>query len=130
MTLNFDIYPDHSLDPGQPLRRKALSVCFPSLLYFRNYNVFNLFLQVRQKPVGSEEMVDELSELLQTRFSKQSGIIYSLTIKDAELLSVELRKRDIRVLPYHATLSAEERQAHYGSLNYETNFFYSNNLFF
>ena len=61
------------------------------------------------KPVSSEEMTDQLTTLLQGEFGGQSGIIYTLSIKDTEQLSEQLRGRGISALPYHASLEAESR---------------------
>ena len=61
------------------------------------------------KPESAEEMVDQVAELLQGEFSGQSGIIYTLSIKDTEQLSEELSKKGVKALPYHASLEAASR---------------------
>ena len=50
-----------------------------------------------------------IESLLSEEFKGQSGIIYTLTIKDVETLSKDLRSRGIRVGPYHANLDPEFR---------------------
>lgn len=47
--------------------------------------------------------------MLQKEFKGQSGIIYTMTIKDAEQLAGDLRSRGLRVAPYHAQLEADVR---------------------
>lgn len=42
-------------------------------------------------------------------FAGQSGIIYTMTIKDAEELSKDLRARGIKAAAYHAQLDPEAR---------------------
>ena len=66
-------------------------------------------MQVCPKPSSAAGCVDELEKLLKGEFSGQSGIIYTLSIKDTEELAKELRGRDIRVAPYHAMLETGTR---------------------
>lgn len=73
---------------------------------FYNYNHNS---QVRRKASSQEECLQELEELLKTRYHGQSGIIYTTSIKDCERLMQELRKRKLRVGCYHANLEAELR---------------------
>ena len=81
-----------------------------SCLHFKaSFNRPNLFYEVRTKPDTLEEMLDQLTELLNGDFSEQSGIIYTLSIKDAEQLAEELGNRGIKALPYHASLEAKSR---------------------
>ena len=40
----------------------------------------------------------------------KSGIIYTLTVKDAEMVGGWLQSRGIRALPYHSDLAAEDRE--------------------
>lgn len=46
---------------------------------------------------------------MEGEFRGQSGIIYTMTIKDAEELAKDLRARGIKVAPYHAQLEPEAR---------------------
>lgn len=64
---------------------------------------------MRPKPQSQEECVTQLQNMLEGEFRGKSGIIYTMTIKDAEELVPELRKRGLRVAPYHAQLPAELR---------------------
>ncbi len=40
----------------------------------------------------------------------ESGIIYTLTVKDAEMVAGWLQSRGIRALPYHSDLASEDRE--------------------
>ena len=53
----------------------------------------NLFYEVRQK----EDCKESLEKLLTQEFKGQSGIIYTLTIKDVETLTNHFRSRGIKV---------------------------------
>ena len=95
------------LQQTQPFLRGEYVIVF-NFLTDPKYTLF-LFSQVRLKPDSSEEMMDQLTELLQGEFDGQSGIIYTLSIKDTEQLSEQLRNRGISALPYHASLEADSR---------------------
>ena len=47
--------------------------------------------------------------MLEKEFQGQSGIIYTMTIKDAEKLASDLRSVGLRVAPYHAQLDPDVR---------------------
>ncbi len=64
---------------------------------------------MREKPDSHAACVDEIATILKTEFKDQSGIIYTLTIKDVETLANDLREKDLRVAPYHANLTGESR---------------------
>lgn len=67
----------------------------------------NLKYQVRD--IISNDKIEDIGDLIQTRFPNQSGIIYCLTIKDCEDVSQKLRSFGIRARPYHAQLEPEFR---------------------
>jgi ATP-dependent DNA helicase Q1 len=73
------------------------------------FNRKNLYYHIMEKPSDKSEVCDLLADLLLVRYAKQSGIIYTFSIKDAEDLANELLKRDVKVRPYHANLDAPER---------------------
>ncbi|XP_037793066.1 ATP-dependent DNA helicase Q1-like [Penaeus monodon] len=79
------------------------------LLLKASFNRPNLIYQVRQKSSSQKECNDEIQNLLEGEFRGQSGIIYTMTIKDAEELAKDLRARGIKVAPYHAQLEPEAR---------------------
>lgn len=80
-----------------------------SLILKASFNRPNLYYQVRPKPSSHEEFVDDLAKLLTNDFRGQSGIIYTMTIKDAEKLSTDLRQKGVKVRQYHAMLEPEHR---------------------
>ena len=81
----------------------------PCLKFKASFNRPNLYYEVRLKPETHEDVTSTLYDLLTTEFHKQSGIIYTLSIKDTESLSSDLKNRGIRCGPYHAQLNAEHR---------------------
>ncbi|KFB37733.1 ATP-dependent DNA helicase Q1 [Anopheles sinensis] len=80
-----------------------------ALVFVATFNRPNLYYHVMEKPQEKQEQYEFLSDLLLNRFRQQSGIIYTYSMKDAVDISTELRKRDLRVAPYHATLEAVDR---------------------
>lgn len=80
-----------------------------SLILKASFNRPNLYYQVREKPSSHEEFVDDVVKLLTNDFRGQSGIIYTMTINDAEKLSTDLRQKGVRVRQYHAMMEAEHR---------------------
>ncbi len=108
------------------------------------YSYFSF--QVRSKPSSAKECVEELADLLKTRFRGQSGIIYATyfqisfhqnhivfkmfpslfrSIKDCDTLSAELQELKCKVMPYHASLEPAQRtKVHVGwrANKYQVNF--------
>jgi len=82
---------------------KHLKICYRHILEI------NIYSQVRTKASSQEECLQELEELLKTRYSGQSGIIYTTSIKDCEQLMHGLRNRQLQVGCYHANLDAKLR---------------------
>ncbi|KAG0726154.1 ATP-dependent DNA helicase Q1 [Chionoecetes opilio] len=68
-----------------------------------------VILDVRPKPSSQEECVTQIQRILEKEFREQSGIIYTMTIKDAETLAGDLRAQGLRVAPYHAQLEPDVR---------------------
>ncbi|XP_063841072.1 ATP-dependent DNA helicase Q1-like isoform X1 [Scylla paramamosain] len=79
------------------------------LILKASFNRPNLFYEVRPKPSSHEECVRQIQHMLQKEFQGQSGIIYTMTIKDSEQLASDLRSHGLRVAPYHAQLDADVR---------------------
>ncbi|XP_045129129.1 ATP-dependent DNA helicase Q1-like isoform X2 [Portunus trituberculatus] len=79
------------------------------LILKASFNRPNLFYEVRPKPSSHDECVKQIQHMLQKEFEGQSGIIYTMTIKDAEQLASDLRSQGLRVAPYHAQLDADVR---------------------
>ena len=81
----------------------------PCLQFKASFNRPNLYYEVRQKPETQEETISVLHSMLTREFCDESGIIYTLSIKDAESISSELRNRGVKCGPYHASLDPNMR---------------------
>ncbi|TRY68473.1 hypothetical protein TCAL_09653 [Tigriopus californicus] len=79
------------------------------LVFKAAFNRANLFYEVRAKPSNTEDCIRELVQMLSEEFRNQSGIIYTLTIKDVETLAKDLKTQGIKAAPYHASLEAKQR---------------------
>ncbi|WAR02377.1 RECQ1-like protein [Mya arenaria] len=64
---------------------------------------------VRAKSGVHKEVMDDIQKLIDTKFSKQSGIIYTFSKKESGEVTVDLQSRGIKAGCYHADLSAQER---------------------
>ncbi|MDB9309521.1 DNA helicase RecQ [Aphanizomenon sp. CS-733/32] len=73
-------------------------------IHIASFNRQNLYYEVRPK---SHRAYAELLEIV--RENEGSGIIYCLTRKKVDELTLKLQNDKISVLPYHAGLSDEER---------------------
>uniref|UniRef100_A0A182K6V6 ATP-dependent DNA helicase n=1 Tax=Anopheles christyi TaxID=43041 RepID=A0A182K6V6_9DIPT len=80
-----------------------------SLLFVASFNRPNLYYHVLPKPVNKQEQYDLLANLLLTRFRKQTGIIYTYSMKDAMDISSEMTSRGLKTAPYHANLEPADR---------------------
>lgn len=79
------------------------------LVFKAAFNRPNLFYEVRVKPSNADDCIQELAQMLSEEFRNQSGIIYTLTIKDVETLAKDLKGQGIKAAPYHASLEAQQR---------------------
>jgi ATP-dependent DNA helicase Q1 len=74
----------------------------------------NLFYEVRAKPAGSDEVVCAIAEAIKGEFCGETGIVYVLSRRDAEVVSAALRTdHGIRAGCYHGDLPAGERRQTY-----------------
>lgn len=64
---------------------------------------------MRLKPESHDDCVKEIGHMLSTEFKGQSGIIYTLSVKDVENLTKDLRQLGLKVAPYHAYLDGSSR---------------------
>uniref|UniRef100_A0A182N2G4 ATP-dependent DNA helicase n=1 Tax=Anopheles dirus TaxID=7168 RepID=A0A182N2G4_9DIPT len=80
-----------------------------ALQFVASFNRPNLYYHVLAKPVHRQEQYDLLANLLLTRFRKQSGIVYTYSMKDAVDICNELSERGLKVAPYHANLESADR---------------------
>ncbi|KAG9508943.1 Bloom syndrome protein-like protein, partial [Fragariocoptes setiger] len=75
-------------------------------VFIQSFNRPNLRFEVRQKGKNS---IDEIIDLIQSKFHRQSGIIYCLSRLDTEKVSATLRAHSITSVPYHAGLDPQKR---------------------
>ncbi|KAI1698015.1 DEAD/DEAH box helicase domain-containing protein [Ditylenchus destructor] len=75
-----------------------------------SFNRPNLFYEVRQKPSGQKETLEELARIIRQEFSKESGIIYCFSRKECEEVAQDLRKNGIKAAYYHAYLEPDQRR--------------------
>src|SRR5699024_7875139 len=79
------------------------AACFTS-----SFNRPNICYRIVQK----QQTRQQLLRFIKTEHPGQSGIVYAFSRQRVELFSQYLQAEGIRTLPYHAGLSAEQRQAH------------------
>ncbi|KAM9824563.1 ATP-dependent DNA helicase Q1 [Neosynchiropus ocellatus] len=73
-----------------------------------SFNRHNLYYEVRVKD-SDNDVLNDITSLIKSRYKDQSGIVYVFSQKDAETVSAELLKRDIQAYPYHANMVAEDK---------------------
>ncbi|XP_058841539.1 ATP-dependent DNA helicase Q1-like isoform X2 [Acipenser ruthenus] len=76
-----------------------------------SFNRPNLYYEVRLKPSSTEDFTEDIVKLINKRYKDQSGIIYCLSHKDSEYVSVNLQKMGIKAKPYHANMEATEKSS-------------------
>ncbi|XP_054880232.1 ATP-dependent DNA helicase Q1 isoform X2 [Poeciliopsis prolifica] len=74
-----------------------------------SFNRTNLFYEVRNKDSDGDALMSDITSLIKGKYKNQSGIVYVFSQKDAEMLSSELKKRDISAYPYHANMDPEDK---------------------
>ena len=80
-----------------------------AMVFTAGFNRPNLRYSVRNKPEDAEENYQYLVSLIMGEFQGGSGIIYSTTVKEVETLYSELKKRGVKVGPYHAQMESQAR---------------------
>ncbi|NOY22064.1 MAG: DNA helicase RecQ [Acidobacteria bacterium] len=73
-------------------------------LFVASFDRPNLFLEVKEKTNGFKQLTAFME-----RFANQSGIVYCASRKETEQIVTKLTKQGISALPYHAGMSAEDR---------------------
>ncbi len=81
-----------------------------SASFIASFNRENLYLEIKQKKQAAEQTLQFLD-----KFPRQSGIIYCLSRKQVDEMTIFLEEEGYSVKPYHAGLSAEERQQNQAS---------------
>ena len=74
-------------------------------LFTQSFNRPNLHYEVRPK----SKVIDVIADLIQTKYDGQSGIVYTLSRKNAEDVAQKLRDHDISARHYHAHVPVEEK---------------------
>lgn len=78
--------------------------------FTQSFNRPNLFYEIR--PKGSHATVLEtITSLIQSKYSGQTGIIYTISRKQAEKVAESLWDRGIKAKHYHAGMKPEEKTA-------------------
>jgi ATP-dependent DNA helicase Q1 len=82
----------------------------PKAIVFKSsYNRPNLFYEVRKKPPGYKNQVEEMAKIIKKEFPKQCGIVYTLSRKDSDQVSDDLRCQGIKAGSYHSDVSTAQR---------------------
>ncbi|XP_060080844.1 ATP-dependent DNA helicase Q1-like isoform X2 [Ylistrum balloti] len=90
--------------------KKILSI--PHCLVFKaSFNRPNLYYEIRPKPSGSKDALDEIQKLIKKKFDGMSGIIYCFSRKESEDVAIGLRERGIKTGSYHSDMSATQRSS-------------------
>ncbi|CAG2110502.1 unnamed protein product [Medioppia subpectinata] len=69
----------------------------------------NLRYFIKKVDYKREEQIEKIAKLLKTKYAKQSGIIYCLTIKDVEEVTEKLKSLGVKAGAYHAQLEPQVR---------------------
>lgn len=69
----------------------------------------NLHYSVLQKSSSAEGQVDEIAEWIQANHANDTGIVYTLSRKDAEVMAVGLQSKGIKAGVYHAECDPADR---------------------
>ena len=78
-------------------------------VFTQSFNRPNLYYEVRPKPKAAEH-IDEIGNLITSKYRNKCGIIYCLSRKKCEQVAEELRKKcKIKAHHYHAALKSEEK---------------------
>ncbi|XP_022105829.1 Bloom syndrome protein homolog isoform X1 [Acanthaster planci] len=76
-------------------------------IFTRSFDRSNLQFSVKKKE--PRKLTQQITQLLQTTFRGQSGIIYCLSRKECEKTAEDLYRSGIKACPYHAGQSDSER---------------------
>ena len=79
------------------------------LFQFISLHINFCFSKVYPKSPSAESALNDIHEMIVTRFQNQSGIIYCLSQRDTEDVARELCKRGVQANCYHANMDAKSR---------------------
>ncbi|KAK8869276.1 ATP-dependent DNA helicase hus2/rqh1 [Apiospora arundinis] len=74
--------------------------------FSQSFNRPNLFYEVRRK---AKNTIAEIAELINSTYQGKSGIVYTLSRKNAETTSQKLKEHGIAAHHYHASIPAEAK---------------------
>ncbi len=80
-------------------------------IYVSSFNRQNLYYEVKQKSKQPYQQLLNLINSPQNQAKGSSGIIYCLSRKHVDEVALKLQSDGLSALPYHAGLSAEERES-------------------
>eukprot|EP00055_Hartaetosiga_balthica_P007520 m.25972 g.25972 ORF g.25972 m.25972 type:complete len:1289 (+) comp5813_c0_seq1:81-3947(+) len=80
-----------------------------AVVFEQSFDRPNLFYEVRKK-TSFQKCIDSIASDIQRRYKNKCGIVYCLSRKDCENVAINLNKKQISALYYHAGLSPEERE--------------------
>ncbi|KAG8438535.1 hypothetical protein GDO86_004920 [Hymenochirus boettgeri] len=80
-----------------------------SLTFTASFNRPNLFYEVRLKPSNSKDFIEDIVQLINSRYKGKSGIIYCFSQKDSEQVTISLQKLGIRAGTYHANMEPRDK---------------------
>ncbi|KAI1142832.1 hypothetical protein F5Y05DRAFT_133354 [Hypoxylon sp. FL0543] len=74
--------------------------------FSQSFNRPNLYYEVLKK---EKDTVESIAELINTKYSGKTGIVYTLSRKSAEKIAEKLRIHGIAAQHYHASIKVEEK---------------------
>ncbi|OTA55509.1 hypothetical protein K449DRAFT_357398 [Hypoxylon sp. EC38] len=74
--------------------------------FSQSFNRPNLYYEVLKK---EKDNIESIAELINTKYSGQSGIVYTLSRKSAEKIAEKLRDHGIAAQHYHASIKVEDK---------------------
>ncbi|KAI1093660.1 hypothetical protein F5B19DRAFT_449235 [Rostrohypoxylon terebratum] len=74
--------------------------------FVQSFNRPNLYYEVLKK---EKDSVESIAELINSKYSGQTGIVYTLSRKSAEKIAEKLRGYGIAAQHYHASIKVEEK---------------------
>ena len=79
------------------------------VLFKASFNRPNIYYEVRKKSSNNEEFIDEIANLIKSKFNQQSGIVYCFSQRESEQVAQDLCSRSIKADSYHAQMDAAVR---------------------
>ncbi|KAI2473691.1 hypothetical protein F4781DRAFT_379898 [Annulohypoxylon bovei var. microspora] len=74
--------------------------------FTQSFNRPNLYYEVMKK---EKDNIESIADLINTKYSRKTGIVYTLSRKSAEKIAEKLRGHGIAAQHYHASIKVEEK---------------------